>query len=202
MPVKPITSDRLAKPVGPFSPAVRHAFLGTAMHTTRIGSALLIIVVLAAGLVGARRSTHPSIQQDLAGIERLHRQDSIATLSDDADQLVKLWDKDGVRFPIARLTEVGAATIYADDKQWQISSDKERSLCYDAEIQDIQLAGDWAFEWGYGSYKTSKAGKTSIGYAKMLRVMRRQSDGSWRFARVMAVLAPSASGVVLKHPCR
>ena len=101
-----------------------------------------------------------------------------------------------------RPAEIGAALIYAEDKQWEMSSGRERSLCYDLEIQDIQIAGDWAFEWGYGSYKIAKGDKVSIQYGKVMRVMKRQPDGTWRFARVMGLLDPSASGVVLKHPCQ
>ena len=172
------------------------------MQTMRLGGKLLVVTMLVAGTGIAFSASHPSLKQDLVGIERLHEQDKEATLSDSADQLAKLWDKDGVRFPAERLAEIGAAVIYADDKRWEASSGRERSLCYDLEVQDIQVAGDWAFEWGYGSYETSKGDNVSIQYGKLMRVMKRQSDGSWRFARVMALPAPSASAVVLKHPCQ
>ena len=172
------------------------------MQATRFGGTLLTIMMLVAGAVSAPPTPHPSVKQDMEAIERLHEQDKEATLADSADQLAKLWDKDAVRFSIGRPAEIGAAVIYADDKRWEMSSGRERSLCYDNEIQDVQIAGDWAFEWWYGSYKTSKDGKVSIGYGKGLRVMKRQSDGTWRFARVMSLPAPSASGVVLQHPCQ
>jgi ketosteroid isomerase-like protein len=173
------------------------------MQATRFGGTLLTITMLVAGAVSAPQATHPSVKQDMKGIERLHEQDKEATLSDSADQLAKLWDKDAVRFLVARPAEIGAAVIYSDDKQWEMSSGRERTLCYDMEVQDIQIAGDWAFEWGYGSIKTAKApNKVSIQYGKVMRVMKRQSDGTWRFARVMGLLAPSASAVVLKHPCQ
>jgi len=92
--------------------------------------------------------------------------------------------------------------IYADDKRWEMSSGRERTLCYDMEVQDLQIAGDWAFELGYVSGNSEKGGKVSIQYATVMRVMKRQSDGTWTFARVTGVLEPSASAVVLKHPCR
>jgi ketosteroid isomerase-like protein len=172
------------------------------MQTTRLGGKLLVVTMLGAGAGMALSAGHPSRKQDMIGIERLHEQDKEATLSDNADQLAKLWDKDAVRFLADRPAEIGAAVIYADDKQWKMNSGRERTLCYDLEVQDIQIAGDWAFEWGYGSYKIAKDDKVSIQYGKVMRVMRRQSDGTWRFARVMALLAPSASAVVLKHPCQ
>jgi ketosteroid isomerase-like protein len=173
------------------------------MQATRFGGTLLTIMMLVAGAVSARQATNPSVKQDLKGIERLHEQDKEATLADSADQLAKLWDKDAVRFHAERPAEIGAAVIYADDKQWEMSSGRERSLCGDLEVQDIQIAGDWAFEWGYFSYKVADpAGKISIQYGKLLRVMKRQSDGTWRFARVMGLPDTSASAVVLSHPCR
>lgn len=172
------------------------------MQLTRVGSALLVIAILVEGTGRVLSATRASVEQDMIGIERLHEQDKEATLSDSADQLAKLWDKDAVRFPMDRPAEIGAAVIYADDKRWEMSSGRERDLCYDLEVQDIQIAGDWAVEWAYGSLKTSKDGKVSIQYGTVMRVMKRQSDGTWRFARVMFLPASSASAVVLKHPCQ
>jgi hypothetical protein len=63
--------------------------------------------------------------------QRLHQEDIEATLSDSADELAKLWDKGAVRFPAERPAEIGAAAIYADDKRWEMSSERERDLCYD-----------------------------------------------------------------------
>ena len=174
----------------------------------RLIPAVVATAMLAMSRLSGGQGTPPKaaarggLEADRAAIERLHEEDREATLSDSADQLVKLWDKDAVRFPAGRPAEIGAAVIYADDKRWEMSSGRERSLCYDNEIQDVQIAGDWAFEWWYGSYKTTKDGKISIVYGKGLRVMKRQSDGTWRFARVMSLPAPSASGVMLQHPCQ
>ena len=161
---------------------------------TAVVAAAMLATLLQSAAQGDQSKAVPrdGSEADRAAIERLHEQDRDATLSDSADQLAKLWDKDGVRFSAERLAEIGAAVIYADDKRWEMSSGRERSLCYDLEIQDLQIAGDWAFEWGYGSYKISKSGKESILYGKVMRVMKRQSDGTWRFARVMGLLSPSA----------
>jgi ketosteroid isomerase-like protein len=172
------------------------------MQATRFAGTLLTTTMLVASAVSAPQAPHPSVKQDMKGIERLHEQDKKATLADNADELAKLWDKDAVRFHMTRPAEIGAAMIDADDKEWERSSGRERSLCYDLEVQDIQIAGDWAFEWGYGSYKVAKGDKESVQYASVMRVMKRQSDGTWRFARVMGLPASSASAVVLKHPCR
>jgi ketosteroid isomerase-like protein len=169
---------------------------------TVIATTMLTALLWACQGKPSKTAARGGLEADRAAIERLHEEDREATLSDSADQLAKLWDKDAVRFSAGHPAEIGAAMIYADDKRWEMSSGRERSLCYDLEIQDVQIAGDWAFEWWYGSYKTSKDGKVSIGYGKGVRVMKRQSDGTWRFARVISQTGPSASAVVLHRPCQ
>src|SRR5262249_39250717 len=125
-------------------------------------------------------------EQDIAGIERLHQQDAAATLSDKADELANLWDNDAVRIQPGRPAEVGKAVIYANDKSWEASKGNQKTLSAHMEIHDLQMARDWAFEWPYFSYKENTAeGKVSTSQGKVLRVLHRQADGSWKFARVM-----------------
>ena len=69
------------------------------------------------------------------------------------------------------------------------------------EVQDLQIAGDWAFEWGYYSYQVEVNGKTETSQGKVMRVMRRQRDGSWKFARVMGFPEANASAAPVSRPC-
>jgi ketosteroid isomerase-like protein len=139
-------------------------------------------------------------QQDRAGIERLHQQDVDATLSDRADQLATLWDNEAVRIGPGRPPEVGKAVIYADDKRWEQSKDRGKTVCYRSEIKDLQIAGDWAVEWGYFSFKDS--GDPKAGRGKVLRVIRRQASGSWKFARVVVVPEEDEAAAPMSYPCR
>jgi ketosteroid isomerase-like protein len=141
-------------------------------------------------------------EQDIAGIERLHQQDAAATLSDKADELAKLWDNDAVRIQPGSPAEVGKAVIYANDKRWEASKGKQKTLCGELEIQDLQVAGDWAFEWAYVFLKENTAeGKVSTSQGKVLRVLHRQADGSWKFARVMGFPEKLPSAAPVSHPC-
>ena len=142
------------------------------------------VALLAYGQGSARKD-----QQDRAAIERLHALDVKTTLSDNADELVKLWDKDAVRLQAGHPAEVGKAVIYADDKKWEQSKDRDHMLTYVSDIKDVQIVGDWAFEWGYatGSIRDA-AGKIVDIRGKQLRVMKRQPDGEWKFARVMGII--------------
>jgi ketosteroid isomerase-like protein len=91
-----------------------------------------------------------------------HQLDVDATLSDKADEPAKLWDDDAVR----------------------LGQDRP------ADIRDLRIVGEWAFEWGYfdASSKTAANAKPETVHGKQLRILRRQADGSWKFARVMTLI--------------
>jgi hypothetical protein len=59
------------------------------------------------------------------------------------------------------------------------------------------IAGEWAFERGpyYATYTAISGGETvrDIGYAMYL--MKRQSDGSWRYARIICNATPGKAGI-------
>src|SRR5690242_15704 len=164
-------------------------------------------VVIAVGLLGAAGTTlmarqNRSVEQDRAGIERLHQQDLAATFSDKADELANLWDNDAVRIQPGRPAEVSKAVIVADDKRWESSKGQHNMLCGRMEFQDLKIAGDWAFEWAYFSYKENTAeGNVSAGQGKVMRVLHRQADGSWKFARVMNFTESVPSAAPVSHPC-
>jgi ketosteroid isomerase-like protein len=124
---------------------------------------------------------------DMAAIERLHQQDIAATLSGKADDLTKLWTDDAVRLGRGGPAEVGKAAIYASDKRQETNNPGAQITVYKPAIQDLQIMDGWAFEWGYfeGSYKESANANAMSIRGKVLRVLKRQPDGSWKFARVM-----------------
>ena len=156
-----------------------------------------IVVLILASMVAASATVvlysqnQKPEQQERAAIERLHQQDVEATLSDKADDLAKLWDSEAVRLQAGGAAEIGLAAIYANDKRWEVDPKRGHTLSYKADVKDLQISGDWAFEWGYFtcSYRDSLNGPIKSFRAKLLRVLERQGDGSWKFARVMWNLA-------------
>ncbi|PYL91977.1 MAG: hypothetical protein DMF14_05565 [Verrucomicrobia bacterium] len=165
-------------------------------HQSLAALAVALALTTAVALVAKEND---STQQAKVQIERLHQQDIEATLSDKADELAKLWDAEAVRIQPGGPAEVGKATILANDKRWEASKGRARTLCYKPEIQDLQIVGDWAFEWGYFSYSDSSNPKAMRG--KVLRVIKRQPDGSWKFARVVAFPEKIDSAAPMSHPC-
>jgi ketosteroid isomerase-like protein len=138
-------------------------------------------------------------QQARTAIERLHQQDVEATLSGKADDFAKLWDNEAVRLGRGGPAEIGKTSIYADDKREEANGNGGQSFCYKPEIKDLQIVGDWAFEWGYFSYKESANAKPGRG--KVLRILKRQPDGSWKFTHVMSFTEELASAAPMSHPC-
>jgi ketosteroid isomerase-like protein len=159
------------------------------MRTTRTGETLAaIFVALAAGYLSA--GALPSDEQDRRAIEQLHQQDIAASLTDDADQLTKLWDQDAVRLQSGSPAEVGKATIFFNDKRWQANLHGGRTLSYTPDLKDLQIVDGWAFEWGTFevTFRETEHGSQKVLHGKILRVLRKQADGSWKFARVMALI--------------
>jgi len=168
--------------------------------THRFRTMSIVIVCLLSASAGVTFLAHAnsSAQQDRIAIERLHQQDIDATLSGKADDLAKLWDREAVRIGPDQPAEIGKAAIYETDKREE-ASDEGQSLCYKPEIKDLQITGDWAFEWGYFSFKQSANTKPMRG--KVLRVIKRQPDGSWKFARVIGFTEKLDSAAPISAPC-
>jgi ketosteroid isomerase-like protein len=154
-----------------------------------LGTIVLTFATLSAATNSGEKPSADK-QQDRIAIEWLHQQDVEATLSDDADQLAKLWDEDAVRLQANSPAEVRKAAIYSNDKRWQANLHGGRTLSYKPDLKELQIVDGWAFEWGIFEvvYRESEHGKEATLHGKVLRSLKRQTDGSWKFARVMAVV--------------
>jgi uncharacterized protein (TIGR02246 family) len=128
-----------------------------------------------------------SRERELDGIEKLHQQDIAATLSDDPSALAELWTDDAVRLEPGRQADIGKPAIRAADERAKADHPKAKVVSYAPEIKDVRIEGRSAFEWGYftGSYKETPDGEVKMFRGKLLRVLQKQDDGSWKFARVM-----------------
>ena len=139
----------------------------------------LIVVVTVRGQSSARA-------RDLTEIERLHQQDIAATVAGNPKALAELWAEDAVRLEPG-LAEVGKKLIVQHDAETMQKNGEMKILTYAPEIQDLKIVDDWAFEWGYfkSTYRESPTSPVKSFRGKLLRVLEKQKDGSWKFARVM-----------------
>jgi hypothetical protein len=127
-----------------------------------------IFLIFAAFAAVSQAGELPDKPRDQIAIDRLHQQDVEATLSDDADQLAKLWDENAVRLQADAPAEVSKATIYSNDKRWQANLHGGRTLSYKPDLKDLQIVDGWAFEWGTFevTYRESEHGKQATLHGK------------------------------------
>jgi ketosteroid isomerase-like protein len=154
-------------------------------------TSLVTILVFVAGLdIGyfARSALTATLERkDLAAIEKLHQKDIEVTLSQDPKGLMDIWTEDAVRFNPGSTPAVGKQAIGAENKTVHAQYPVFRVLSYAAKYKNIQIEDGLACEWGEheGQYKLSPEVPPASFSAKGLHVLRRQSDGSWKFAVII-----------------
>jgi uncharacterized protein (TIGR02246 family) len=159
----------------------------THRRLTLVAGALVVLTSVGFGVGRLAARTPDARPLEMAGIEALHRKDIAATLSGDPSALAELWAEDAVRLDQGRGADIGRQAIRAADEQNRAAHPGARVVSYVPEIKDVTIADGWAFEWGYfaGSYEEKAGGEAKPFRAKLLWVLKKQPDGSWRFARVM-----------------
>jgi ketosteroid isomerase-like protein len=136
---------------------------------------------------------------DMAGIEKLHQLDQRVTLLNDPKALQEEWTNGAVRLEPDGPADVGKAAIYAADVRFMKEGHGSAIVRYKPDIRDVQVSDDWAFEWGYfdAGFREATAKPVTQVQGKLLRVLHRESNGDWKFARMMVTFnAPSDD----KHP--
>lgn len=167
----------------------------------------LVMFVLASGLVSAIVASAATAAwlksgmrsgmtraQDMAEIEKAHRRDIDATLSRDTAALTELWTDDAVRLGQGESDDIGKEAIRATNERFKAATPELRVLSYVPEVKDLTVTDDgWAFEWRYftASIVESPGGEEKRVRGKVLLIMKRQPDGSWKCARGMGVMNPA-----------
>ena len=142
--------------------------LGAAVACTRT-------VDMAAGKTDARA-------QDMAAIERLRQQDIAATLAGDVEAIGETWTDDVVLLSAGQEAQVGKQAILALRRKAGGSGFRVKS--YVPEVKDTTITADgWAFQWGVltASY-VLPGGEEKRVRMNLLRVLKKQADGSWKAA--------------------
>jgi ketosteroid isomerase-like protein len=135
--------------------------------------------------VGApqRADTHSA---DLAAIEKLHQKDIEVTLSQDPKGLIDIWTEDAVRYSLNPRSSpvVGKQAIEADNQKSRVENPGFKVLSYVPTYKDIQIAGSLACELFEtdAKFKLTSEAQAESWHGKGIRVLRRQSDNSWKFA--------------------
>jgi ketosteroid isomerase-like protein len=81
---------------------------------------------------------------------------------------------------------VGIKAMKEMYEQFRAGNPDFQVLNYVSDIKEIQIAGDWAIEVGnvQATYKLSAKDAPVNVNDKGMRLLKRQNDGSWKFALV------------------
>jgi hypothetical protein len=126
---------------------------------------------------------------DLAAIDKLHKADEECTLTQDPACLTALWSNDGVKVDAPGGPVMGLKALEEMYQKFRAQYPEFKVLKYAPDYKHMQSAivDGWAIEVGYTdtTYKMSaNAAPITAPRTKWMRVLKRQPDGSWKFAVV------------------
>jgi ketosteroid isomerase-like protein len=132
---------------------------------------------------------------DRIAIEALNRHDVNAVLTGDLEAIVSQWSDDFVVLPPSGPNVRGRAANAANVEQGREQLKAFTPVDYVVEIEELMVSGDYAFEWGtYRGAARPHAGGSDVTYSgKLLRILQRQADGSWKMHRTMTTSDPPAT---------
>lgn len=124
-------------------------------------------------------------QNDLKAIEELHRCDVAATKAGDVEALKSLMDAQCIVFPPDREPAGGQTYL---DQVWPPQDDESQPGIVELlqDWQELRVFCDFAYEHGVVRYVLrEKDGNVIRETQRLLRILRRQADGTWRVYRAM-----------------
>jgi uncharacterized protein (TIGR02246 family) len=124
---------------------------------------------------------------DFERIEELHRVDMQASAARDYTTLRALVSDDAVVLPPGGRLLRGRDAVdrsFSAMARGAVSSDV---IEYRFEWHEVQVCGEYAFEWGYilGKERDRATGEVVSETYHVLRVLQRQADGAWKVHRTI-----------------
>ena len=153
----------------------------------------MVIALFATLTRGLAREGRPIVSKasdtlatDRAGIEKLRKTDIDATLAQDPSALTALWSDDGVNLQSPAGPVVGLKALNEFYAKFRTDHPEFKVLKYSPEFKDLQIVDGWAIESvdANGTFKMRAKDDPVTVQQKLLRLLKRQSDGSWKFALV------------------
>ena len=136
--------------------------------------------------------TESNLDADRRAIEALNQHDVKAALANDVDAIVSQWTDDFVVLPAAGPIVRGRSANAAAAEQGKEQMQALIPVDYVVEFEEITVSGDYAFEWGtYRVTARPRAGGNDLTYSgKLMRILQRQPDGTWKMHRTMVTSDP------------
>jgi ketosteroid isomerase-like protein len=146
-------------------------------------TAALLSALLTATAVHAQ---HSSTTKD-AGVDAFNRSFANATRTMNDAATLALWDDDGVSLLPSTKPIVGKPAISRFMTDVMASLQGAHMTKFESECHDVHVSGDWASEWCTEHQVVALGGGKPPfnGYGKMLLVLHRGGDGTWRLHEEM-----------------
>jgi ketosteroid isomerase-like protein len=143
-------------------------------------------------VTGGSMQTQSNLEADRRAIEALNQHDMKAALASDIDAIVSQWTDDFVVLPPVGPIVRGRSANAAIAEQGKEQIPSLIPVEYVVEFEEITVTGDYAFEWGtYRGAARPRAGGSELTYSgKLLRILQRQPDGTWKMHRTMLTTDP------------
>lgn len=138
------------------------------------------------------------MQTDKQMIEELHKKDKTASIVNDLPALLSLWADDAVALPPSEDPIIGKDAIKAWLESGLNQEQNYEITKYEQNFEETQIIGEWVFEWGVYSCtaKPKSEGLPISTTGKLLRILKRQKDGSWKVSRSIWNNDPSSNEAV------
>lgn len=133
-----------------------------------------------------------SVENDLRAIEAVNQRDVEAALAGDTARMMSQWTDDFVLLQPAGPILRGRSTIAEAFRGVESSVE---ILEYVLDIQEVRVLGDHAFQYGtyHYSVRPRAGGEMVRTSGKLMRILRRQPDGSWKMHRTISTVDPPTS---------
>jgi uncharacterized protein (TIGR02246 family) len=124
-----------------------------------------------------------SLENDLRAIEAINQRDVQAALAGDTAMMMSQWTDDFVVLPPTGPILRGRSVIAEAFR----GVERPETLEWVLDIQEVKVLGDHAFQWGtyHGKVRPRAGGETVRTGGKLMRILQRQPDGSWKMYRTM-----------------
>jgi uncharacterized protein (TIGR02246 family) len=123
-----------------------------------------------------------SVENDLRAIEAITQRDLQAALAGDTAMMMSQWTDDIVLLPpagpIVRGRSASAEVLLGAASAFEVVE-------WVFDVQEVKVLGDHAVQWGtyHGSLRPRAGGEAVRSSGKLMRILQRQSDGSWKMYR-------------------
>ena len=128
-----------------------------------------------------------NLETELRAIEELNQHDVKAALASDTDAIISQWTDDFTVLPptgpILRGKSANSAVVEQGKEQWKALVPVD----YSVDFEEVIVSGDYAFEWGTfrSAVRPRDGGEPLTSSGKLMRILQRQPDGSWKMHRTM-----------------